>query len=102
VRRGAAGRRTRMSSKSVAWSTFTNSVSKFLVSSSVDSLFFAVTWNLLYSITLARILEETFGSGIGASIPVSVERKKRRERVMLAAAARGQRRGGGGGGGGIA
>ena len=63
-----------MSSKRVAWSTLTNSVSKALVSSSEVSDFLAPTWYLQYSITLARIFELTFGSGMAASVPVSVAR----------------------------
>ena len=67
---------TRMSSKSVLWSTFTKSVSQVLISSSVlvglsSAFFSASTWYLQYSITFASILLETFGNGIGASRPVS-------------------------------
>jgi hypothetical protein len=47
-------------------------VSKFLASSSDVSFAFASVWNLQYSITLAKILEETFGRGMAASVPVSV------------------------------
>ena len=60
-----------MSSKRVAWSTLTNSVSKVFVSSSDVSDFLACTWYLQYSITLAKILLETLGRGIVASVPVS-------------------------------
>lgn len=68
--------RTKIRSNKVAWSTLTNSASQALTSSSdVAGLssddFWLSTWYLQYSITFAKILLETFGNGIGWSMPVS-------------------------------
>lgn len=66
---------TRMSSKSWPWSTLTNSASKVLASSpgsfGAASAGLSARWNLAYSMTLDRILEETLGSGTGSPAPVS-------------------------------
>ena len=72
---------TRMSSNSVAWSTFTKSLSQVLTSSSVfvglssSDFTLAATWNLQYSMTFARIFAETFGRGtVVSSPPVSAQK----------------------------
>jgi hypothetical protein len=38
---------------------------------------------LQYSITFAKILDETFGSGMGASTPVSAEESEGRARFVV-------------------
>ena len=63
-----------MSSKSVAWSTLTNSLSKLVSSSFLSPSFLSCSvWNVAYSMTFVKILEGTFGKGTGASVPVSAE-----------------------------
>ena len=63
-----------MSSKRVAWSTLTNSVSKFVSSSFLSPSFLSCSvWNVAYSMTFVKILDGTFGKGMGASVPVSAE-----------------------------
>lgn len=63
-----------MSSKSVPWSTFTNSVSQLLISSSDFCSLGAATWYLQYSMTFARMDDCTFGSGTGSAVPASADR----------------------------
>ena len=59
----------------------TNSLSKLVSSSFLSPSFLSCSvWNVAYSITFVKILDGTFGKGMGASVPVSaeVEREKMR------------------------